>query len=136
MWYWCHVEEHCKNVIFWVILSREKRSLLAIFNVSKNKNTMFCAILCVELRCFFWNEHSKNVTFRVILSLDFIKLYPSGSKREALRLGVHSILLYFITISLFTPKDFSFIWMVDGGWWVVSDFFWSSIFFKILLYIL
>ena len=36
----------------------------------------------------------------------YLRIYPPGSKSEALRLGVHLILLYFIRISLLTPKTF------------------------------
>ena len=39
--------------------------------------------------------------FRRILSI-----YPPGSKRETLQLGVHLILLYFIRISFLYPKIF------------------------------
>ena len=46
--------------------------------------------------------------------------YPPGSASEALRLGVHLILFYFIWILLSTPKTFFLFW----GWgWEVSNFF-------------
>ena len=42
--------------------------------------------------------------------------YPPGpgSKSEALQLGVHLILLYFIRISLLSAETFFFILMVGG----------------------
>ena len=45
-----------------------------------------------------------------------MKNYPPGSKCEALRLGVHLILLYFIRISLLYPKIFVLFgrWVVGG----------------------
>ena len=64
--------------------------------------------------------------------------YPPGSKSEALRLGVHLILLYFIRISLLTPETFFYFdggwWVVGGGWWMVGggwlvvDGWWSTTF--------
>ena len=44
--------------------------------------------------------------------------YPPGSKCEALQLGVHLILLYFIRILLSIPEIFILFgwWMVGGGW--------------------
>ena len=42
--------------------------------------------------------------------------YPPWSKCEALRLGVHLILLYFIRILVVGTEIIFFIWMVDGGW--------------------
>ena len=44
------------------------------------------------------------------------KHYPPGSKCEALRVGVHLILLYFIRISLLTPETFFLFGRVAGGW--------------------
>ena len=54
-----------------------------------------------------------------------IWIYLPGSKCEALRLGVYLILLYFIRISLSTPKTFFLFgwWKVEGGRWTGSDFF-------------
>ena len=51
--------------------------------------------------------------------------YPPGSKCEALRLGVHLLLLYFIRISLLNAETFFYF---DGGW-LVGPTFW---FFKSL----
>ena len=68
--------------------------------------------------------------FFILFSFFFINLcfYP-GNKCEALRLGVHLILLYFIRISLSTPKTFFVISLGGGGWGVaVSNF----LFFKSL----
>ena len=50
-------------------------------------------------------------SFSLIAHYIFI---PLGSKCEALRLGVHLILLYFIMISLLYPKPF-FYFGVDVG---------------------
>ena len=41
--------------------------------------------------------------------------YPPGSKSEALQLGVHLILLYFIRISLLLRRLFLFLWWVVDG---------------------
>ena len=46
--------------------------------------------------------------------IGIVKLnYPPGSKCKALRLGVHLILLYFMSISLFTPE---IIFLFGLGW--------------------
>ena len=52
---------------------------------------------------------------------DIKKNYPPGSKSEALQLGVHLILLYFIGSDL-ECGDFFFI-LVGGWWWMPT--FWS-----------
>ena len=55
------------------------------------------------------------LTFYIRLALRS-SCFPPGSKCEALRLGVHLILLYFISISLLTPKIiFYFCVGVDVG---------------------
>ena len=46
---------------------------------------------------------------------EYLNIYPPGSKCKALRLGVHLILLYFIRISLLTPKIFV---LFSGRWGV------------------
>merc|ERR1712035_98987 len=54
--------------------------------------------------------------------------FPPGSKSEALRLGAHLILFYFIG-SHSPPRRFFFYlvgggrWEVDGGWWATFWFF-------------
>ena len=68
-----------------------------------------------------------------------LKIYPPGSKCEALRLGVHLILLYFIKIGILSAETFFlFWWMVGGGWWVVGGvpLFGSSNLFILIWYIL
>ena len=48
----------------------------------------------------------------------YFKNYPPGSKCEALRLGVHLILLYFIRILVVgTEIIFLFCWCWGGCWW-------------------
>ena len=49
-----------------------------------------------------WSSSSSSSIFPSYCYINF----PSGSKCEALRLGVHLILLYFIRISLLYPKTF------------------------------
>ena len=51
------------------------------------------------------NVYLSHVTFSFF--------YPPGSKSEALRLGVHLILLYFIRISLLSAETFFLFWC---GW--------------------
>ena len=46
-----------------------------------------------------------------------LQVYPPGSKSEALRLGVHVILLYYIRIWIFSAGTFILFW-----WWVGSHF--------------
>ena len=48
--------------------------------------------------------------------------YPPGSKSEALQLGVHFILLYFISIWSWVRKLFFF-----DGWWVTTFWFLKSL---------
>ena len=58
--------------------------------------------------------------------------YPPGSKCEALRLGVHLILLYFIRIWILSAETFFYLgggWSVVDGGWLVGHTFW---FFKSL----
>ena len=52
---------------------------------------------------------------QLFYSLDRIDqlIFPPGSKYEALRLGVHSILLYYIRILLLIPKIFV---LFSGRW--------------------
>ena len=68
-----------------------------------------------RLLCFFIHIRRFLIIFqnmKNILKVAFI--YPPGSKCEALRIGVHVSLLYFIRFSLSTPK--TFFYSVDGGW--------------------
>ena len=59
--------------------------------------------------------------------MKLIILFPPWEESsEAFTLGVHLILLYFIRISLLTPKIyvlFSVRWEVGGGWWATFWFF-------------
>ena len=48
-----------------------------------------------------------------LFQINFKGIYPPGSKCEALQLGVHLILLYFIRMSLFIAETFLYF---DGGW--------------------
>ena len=53
---------------------------------------------------------------------EYLQFYPPGSKSEALQLGVHLILLYFIRISLLSAETFFLFWwsVVGGGWWMIN----------------
>ena len=54
--------------------------------------------------------------------------YPPGSKSEALQLGVHLILLYFIRISLLSAvTSFLFWWSLGGGGWGTTFWFFKSL---------
>ena len=53
-----------------------------------------------------------HVFYQISLAIRKNNYYPPGSKSEALRLGVHLILLYFIRISLLYPKTFFYL---EGG---------------------
>ena len=56
--------------------------------------------------------------------------YPPGSKSEALQLGVHLILSYFIRISLLSAETFFYFgvgWLVVGGGWMPTFWFFKSL---------
>ena len=70
-------------------------------------------VIVVCTKCF-------RISLGIINYHYYLKYFPPGSKSEALRLGVHLILLYFIRISLSTPKTFFYLvvglgWAVGGG---------------------
>ena len=66
---------------------------------------------------YFWN--SKHL---------FERIYPPGSKSEALHLGVQLILLYFIRIPLLiTETFFLFWWSVVGSGWSPTFWFFESL---------
>ena len=58
------------------------------------------------------------------------KIYRPGSKCEALQLGVHLILLYFIRISLLSAETFFF-----NGWWMVDGRLFGSLNLTKFIYI-
>ena len=72
-----------------------------IFTIFKN--------WCFSIWCFF--DNGVGVLVKVF--------FPPGSKCEALGLGVHFILIYFIMISFLNPKIFFYFrgggWTVEGG---------------------
>ena len=60
--------------------------------------------------------------YRIHRLTGMVVYYPPGSKCEALRLGVHLILLYFIRI-LVVGTEIIFLF----GWWLVFHFFCLSL---------
>ena len=84
---------------------------MSIDHEYRGENMITTAAVWSTLRVFL--EATKRAT---------MNYFPHGSKSEALRLGVHLILLYFIWISLWTPETFFLFgrWMVDGGWRVAG----------------
>ena len=72
------------------------------------------------------------VTLLFYLGLTLKAAFPAGSKRAALLLGVHFILLHFIWISPFAPKTFVLLL-----WWIVGgvQLFWSLNLLIVIWYI-
>ena len=73
----------------------------------------------VSLLSIIIYEEQKTIPSWLIWCSWLASIYPSGSECEALRLGVHLILLYFIRISPLYPKTFFLFWC-GCGW---STFF-------------
>ena len=78
---------------------------------------------------------SISSVFRAGFSMILIMLYPPGSKCEALRLGVHLILLSFIWISLLILKIFVLFFGCGCGCWCGWGTFLSLNFLIIIWYI-
>ena len=76
---------------------------------------------------FLVQKMSRNLFFRWVIRYFLLRAHydvvfiPLGSKSQALRLGVHLILLYFIR-SHSQPRRFLF-YLVGGGWWPTFWFF-------------
>ena len=84
---------------------------------------------------FYIPPGSRSEALHLGVQLFLLMIYPP----EALQLGVHLILLYFIRIWILSAEIFSLFgrWRVEGGGWMVSDFFglqfslyWYGIYFR------
>ena len=77
----------------------------------------------VSLLSIIIYEEQKTIPSWLIWCSWLASIYPPGSECEALRLGVHLILLYFIRISPLYPKTFFLFWCGCGCGYGWSTFF-------------